>query len=263
LNLIRLIPAEAAVTPDIFIDNASLAYQHQYIFRDISLQIPAGRHIAILGASGVGKSSLLRMIAGLLTRDEKTSGNISTSNQIELSKQIAYLSQQDSLLPWLTTRENLLISLKLRAHTNTEAEQKRRLLDKLLQQTGIAHAADLYPQQLSGGMRQRAALIRTLLEDKPIILLDEPFSALDPLTRFHLQTLAHDMLRMKTVIFITHQSDEAIRLADSIYIMRGSPAQLTLFAEPKNDERDVTAHSYHQLHHDLLTLLLDDAARLT
>src|SRR5690606_33893258 len=109
----------------------------------------------------------------------------------------------------------------------------------------------------SGGMRQRTALVRTLLEEKPIVLMDEPFSALDTLTRMQLQTIAHDMLRDKTVIMITHDPQEALRLGDEIYLMHGTPASLTLLAKPASTTpRDIREPAYHQLQADLYQSLL-------
>ena len=246
--------------PDIHIQAASLSYQQHIVFKDISLDIPFGRHLVILGASGIGKTSLLRMLAGLTAQNEMISGKISTSNAIALSLQTTYLAQQDRLLPWLTTLDNAALVLKLRHHSRAETVRKRELAHHLLERAGLGRAKALFPHQLSSGMRQRAALVRTLLEEKPVILMDEPFSALDTLTRFQLQNLAHDMLREKTVIMITHDPQEALRLGDEIYLMQGAPANLTFIAVPdKQPPRDLRAPECSQWTADIFAVLLNQA----
>lgn len=218
--------------PDIHLKNVSLSFRNQAVFCGINLHIPAGKCVALLGASGVGKTSLLRILAGLTTHDEQITGTIHTDNQIPVSQQIAYMAQQDLLLPWLTTLENITLSLKLSPHTRRDITRKTALAHDILEQAGLSDAKGLYPHQLSGGMRQRTALARTLVQEKPIVLLDEPFSALDTITRYHLQNLALTMLKGKTIVFITHDPAEALRLADSIYLMEGSPANINLLSEP-------------------------------
>jgi putative hydroxymethylpyrimidine transport system ATP-binding protein len=232
LNLIRVIPAEAAVIPEIHLTNVSLSFRNQPVFCGINLHIPAGKCVALLGASGVGKTSLLRILAGLSTRDEDITGTIHTSNDIPIHQQIAYMAQQDLLMPWLTTFENATLSLTLSPHSQQTKMRKIALAHDLLEQAGLGEAKEFYPHQLSGGMRQRTALVRTLVQEKPIVLLDEPFSTLDTITRYHLQNLALTMLRGKTIVFITHDPAEALRLADKIYLLEGSPANIHLLSEP-------------------------------
>lgn len=212
--------------PTITIKNASLAYAGIPIFSDIYLQIPAGQWVGLLGPSGVGKSSLLRMIAGLTTPHEQTQGHFYADNDIPVSEQIAYMAQSDLLLPWMTVLENASLGTTLRSHSRSMVSAQRKKAQSLLEQVGLGHALQLYPRQLSGGMRQRVALVRTLMEDRPIVLMDEPFSALDAITRYKLQALAADLLKNKTVLFITHDPSEALRLANEIYLMQGQPAKL-------------------------------------
>jgi putative hydroxymethylpyrimidine transport system ATP-binding protein len=227
LNLIRTIPAEEEVNvPNIQIRQAALAFSGQTIFSDINIDLPAGLWLSLLGPSGIGKSSLLRMIAGLRLKEEHTTGTVAADNHLPVHKQIAYMAQTDLLLPWLSVLDNATLGLRLRYHAHATQTSEIEKAHSLLTKVGLSHCLHQYPHQLSGGMRQRVALVRTLLENKPIVLMDEPFSALDAITRYKLQALAVDLLQHKTVFFITHDPTEALRLANRIYIMHGRPATL-------------------------------------
>jgi putative hydroxymethylpyrimidine transport system ATP-binding protein len=227
-------PAEVVVTaPAIYIQNISLSYQGVPVFTDINLNLRVGKWTALLGASGVGKSSLLRMVAGLVTAEETSSGTIIDGDGNAIKNQIAWMAQTDMLLPWLTTLDNLLLGIRLRGHllgsTLRQDGTMRAATIKaqaLLSQANLTHATNLYPHQLSGGMRQRIALLRTFMENKPIVLMDEPFSALDTMTRYQLHALAIELLRDKTVLFVTHDPTEALRLADDIYLLTSDDLQL-------------------------------------
>lgn len=217
--------------PHLHIENASLAYNGTPVFSRLNLTLPAGKWIGLLGQSGIGKTSLLRFIAGLTHSQEETEGTIYADNHLPVNQQIAYMAQTDLLLPWLTVLSNATLGLKLRPHADKMQADKLTQANSLLEKVGLSKASTLFPSQLSGGMRQRVALVRTLMEDKPIVLMDEPFSALDAITRYHLQALAVDLLKDKTVLFITHDPAEALRLAHHIYIMQGNPATLKSIAE--------------------------------
>ncbi len=217
--------------PEIRIRNAALAYSNKTVFSDINLDISAGKWIGLLGPSGIGKSSFLRMIAGLTLPQEQSGGILYADNNIPLNQQVAYMAQTDLLLPWLTVLGNVLLGCKLRPQQRGEKAAAIAKATSLLEQAGLKQAHHLYPHQLSGGMRQRVALVRTLMEYKPIVLMDEPFSALDAITRYKLQETAAALLKDKTVLFITHDPVEALRLADSIYIMQGHPAGLKQVVE--------------------------------
>lgn len=223
--------AEEAVdlAPNIYLKQITLAYREKCLFSNLSLHLPKGQWVALIGASGVGKSSLLRVLAGLTTTSEKFSGHIFADNSIPVNQQIVYMPQNDLLLPWLTVLENTLLSTKL-----TQSLQHRPNMERaqnLLEKVGLADAIHLYPHQLSGGMRQRTALARTLMENKPIVLMDEPFSALDTITRYKLQNLAASLLKDKTVFFITHDPIEALRLAHVVYLLKDTPAKLCQIAQ--------------------------------
>ena len=217
--------------PSIHIHQASLAYNGQPVFSELSFTLPAGKWVALLGPSGIGKSSLLRMIASLTTANETTTGEIRTGDASPIQEQIAYMAQTDLLLPWLTVLQNACLGSKLRAHARRHHATSLEQAKKLLHQVGLGDKLHLYPAQLSGGMRQRVALVRTLMEKKAVVLMDEPFSALDAITRYKLQALAAELLVDKTVLFVTHDPSEALRLAHVIYIMQAQPAYLKCVTE--------------------------------
>jgi putative hydroxymethylpyrimidine transport system ATP-binding protein len=188
------------------------------LFDRLNMDLPGGEMTALLGASGVGKTSLLRVLAGLET---PLSGRIVAQDGATLANRIAYMGQQDLLLPWLSALGNVMLGARLRGERADPARARR-----LLVEVGLAGREAALPATLSGGMRQRVALARTLYEDRPIVLMDEPFSALDGLTRARVQTLAAGLLRHRTVLLITHDPLEACRLADSVLVMAGLPARL-------------------------------------
>lgn len=213
------------------IKNATLAFAKRIIFSNINLTVQTGQWVALLGTSGIGKSCLLRLIANLLPATANYTGKIVLENQTSLSEHIAYMSQSDSLLPWLNVLDNVMLVCKLKHFSTAQNKKFRQQAAKLLADVGLSDAMHLYPQQLSGGMRQRVALARTLMQDTSIVLMDEPFSALDAITRYKLQTLTANLLNEKTVIFITHEPLEALRLANKIFIMHNQPANIKLAAE--------------------------------
>lgn len=205
----------------ITITEASLRYQQTVIFEKLHFSIEKNKWTAILGPSGIGKSSLLKLLAGLLHDEAHCQEHYHTDQALPIEQQIAYLPQEDLLLPWLSVADNLRIGCKLRKTPINE-----QTIAELLTLVDLTAAQHFYPHQLSGGMKQRVALAQLLLQDKPIIFLDEPFKSLDAMTRFHLQTLSVSLLKNKTVVFITHDLQEAARLAHTIYFMSGTPAQL-------------------------------------
>jgi putative hydroxymethylpyrimidine transport system ATP-binding protein len=227
--------------PTIFVNNAHLHYAGHVLFNNLHCTLPAGKTTCLLGPSGVGKSSLLRLIAGLNHTDPLSlqKANITTSDELPLTNRIAYMAQTDLLLPWLTVLENVVLGSRLRQHKDPKNISRAR---ELLAQVGLNAAEKKLPGQLSGGMRQRVALARTLMEDKPVVLMDEPFSALDTVTRLRLQELASHLFTNRTVLLITHDPLEALRMGHHILIMSAQPAQLDqlpeLFGAPPRELTD-------------------------
>lgn len=212
------------------IRNASLAWQGHGLFSGLELQLPAGEWTCLLGQSGVGKSSLLRLLTGL-TGQMQSHAEIATGDGRPLDGRVAWMAQQDLLLPWLSVLDNVLLGPRLRqGRADIEQREQGRYL---LSQVGLAGLEGRYPAALSGGQRQRVALARMLLEDKPVVLMDEPFSALDAVTRLKLQDLAAHLLADRTVLLITHDPLEALRLGDQVLVLQGRPARLTAPIRPE------------------------------
>ena len=184
------------------------------LFGPLRLVLEPGRWVAVLGRSGVGKSTLLRLIAGLETGAEFT-GTITAGDGAKVPPRVAYMAQNDALLPWADVLGNVVVGARLRG----ERPDCGRAL-ALIARVGLADHAAKRPHQLSGGQRQRVALARVLAEDRPVVLLDEPFSALDAVTRAEMQDLAAELLRGRTVLLVTHDPLEAVRLAHRAWLMR-------------------------------------------
>lgn len=195
------------------------------LFEALSLTLPAGSWTCLLGPSGVGKTSILRMIAGLAAAAEGT--RISVSDGGGLERRVAYMAQQDLLLPWLSVLENVMLGARLRAEPPDPARAEH-----LLESVGLMRERFSPPRALSGGQRQRAALARTLMEDRPVVLMDEPFSALDSIGRLRLQDLAAELLADQTVLLVTHDPLEALRLGHQIHVLSGRPAVLDQALRP-------------------------------
>lgn len=183
-------------------------------FKNVSFSIQEGETIGILGTSGCGKSTLLRVLSGL---DEDFVGEIELSS---LGKQpIGMIFQEPRLMPWLTVKENILFGVKDARNVDVEA---------YLKLVGLSDFGDHYPKDLSGGMAQRTAIARALIGQPDVLLLDEPFSALDAFTKMQLQDLLLKIQnrRLTTMIIVTHDIDEALYLCDRIFILGGQPGTL-------------------------------------
>ncbi|MEH6944664.1 ABC transporter ATP-binding protein [Bacillus sp. JJ722] len=192
---------------------------------DVSLSIEEGEFVSFLGPSGCGKTTLLSIIAGLLKPTFGVTKLDADPDYVEKKQDIGYMLQQDYLFPWKTIRENILLGLKLQKKQQIELELRAL---KLLNEIGLTNVESLYPNQLSGGMRQRVALVRTLATNPKILLLDEPFSALDYVTKLKLENLVFATLKNfnKTAILVTHDIGEAIAMSDRIFMFSAKPGRL-------------------------------------
>lgn len=203
------------------VENLKFAYEDQKIIRDLSFQVEEGEFVSILGPSGCGKSTLLNVLAGIL---EPQGGEIWINGQKAegIRREFAYMPQNDLLLPWRTVLDNVCLYGEI--HHKKESVKDQAL--KQMERFGLQGCEDKYPEELSGGMRQRAAFLRTALCEANIYLLDEPFGALDVITRGDMQdwlrTLCSDL--KKTILLVTHDTDEAIYLSDRILIL-GEPGE--------------------------------------
>ena len=193
---------------------------------NLTFDVKKGEFVAFIGPSGCGKTTLLSLAAGLIAPSE---------GKVESQGSFGYMLQKDELFPWRTIAKNIYLPLEIKKQ-NTPENRERAMA--LAQKYGLKDFMDSYPNQLSGGMRQRAALIRTLATDPDILLLDEPFSALDYQTRLNVtEDIAHIIRsEKKTAVLITHDISEAISLADRVFVLSARPARVTYSHELDFDE---------------------------
>jgi ABC-type nitrate/sulfonate/bicarbonate transport system ATPase subunit len=227
---------------------------------DISLQ--PRDFVSLIGPSGCGKSTLFNVIAGLLVPD---AGEVKLDGVDIVGRpgNVAYMMQRDLLLPWRTVLENVILGPEIAGKSKAQARSEAR---SLLRRFGLAGFEDAYPAALSGGMRQRAALLRTILCERPVILLDEPFGALDALTRsaMHEWLLGIQREFQRTMILITHDPDEAVYLSHRVYVATQRPMRIAGVVDvvlPPERHQDVTLSAGFAAHkRALLSLLRDDYA---
>ena len=220
---------------------------------EIDMVVAPGEFVTIIGPSGCGKSTLFNIIAGL---DQPDSGEIYLHGSASSRRigEIAYMFQKDLLFPWRTVVQNTTIGLEMEGISKKDARDK---VAPLLERFGLAGFADAYPSQLSGGMRQRAAFLRTMVQDRTAMLLDEPFGALDSFTRTEMQQWLLSVWEefRTTILFITHDVAEAVFLSDRVYVMSRRPGRIATTLDiglprPRTLEVEVT-DEFSELEHTL------------
>lgn len=218
-------------------ENITKSYEEKVIIEDVSLYVKEGEIVSLLGVSGVGKSTLFNILAGLLTPD---SGEVFLEGERVTGKSglIGYMQQDDLLLPFKTVVKNVMIPLVLKGMNKKDA---KKLAMAQLEEFSLAEYANHYPGELSGGMRQRAALARTFLYGKKVMLADEPFSALDAMTRRDMQIWYKEKAREKSLatLVITHDIDEALFLSDRVYVLAGETGKIVFEDKVSADNKEI------------------------
>ncbi|MDO9935382.1 ABC transporter ATP-binding protein [Glaesserella parasuis] len=213
------------------VNNVAIGYPYSTgitpILQNTSFNVEQGQLTSILGASGVGKSSLLRVLAGL---DKSIEGNVTLFGQPvkQPLAEIGYVFQSPTLLPWLTVAENVAFGLDFVCQGQLAKNEIKRRVAEALADVALSDVANVRPNALSGGMAQRVNLARALARNPKLILLDEPFSALDPITRSQMQQILHHIVKQRqaTAVMITHDIDEALTVSDHILLLSGKPATI-------------------------------------
>jgi ABC-type nitrate/sulfonate/bicarbonate transport system ATPase subunit len=234
------------------------------VLQDIDFEASDGEFVSIIGPSGCGKSTLFSLLAGLDVPDQ---GDVTIMGApLEATTHsIAYMPQKDLLFPWRTVLRNVTLPLQLQGLGREEVDRRARALFPIF---GLDGFEDAYPFTLSGGMRQRAALMRTVIQDMPLMLLDEPFGALDSLTRTEMQDFLLEVwTRFRhTILFITHDIREAIYLSDRIYVMTARPARVRMVIEvPLRRPRSpdvITKESFIEIEDALFRALREESSRM-
>ena len=224
---------------ELIVKDVTFSYDQENIIEDINIELHENELVCLLGSSGGGKTTLFNVISGLKTPQQ---GKVLLNGEDITGRpgHISYMLQKDLLLPYRTIEDNVALPLIIKGEKKKEARKKA---GEFFEEFGLSGTQKKYPSQLSGGMRQRAALLRTYMFSKDVALLDEPFSALDTLTksdmhRWYLDVM--DKIHLST-LFITHDIDEAILLSDRIYLLTGKPGKITeeiVIKEPKPRRKD-------------------------
>ena len=232
-------------------------YENMPIIDDISLELKENEFVTLIGPSGCGKSTIFNMISGLIHID---SGKVLIDGKECTGKtgKVSYMYQKDLLLPWQKIIDNAALPLRIRGYNRKDSHQRVKKYFKLFGLEGFEYK---YPHQLSGGMRQRAALMRTYMCSKDIILLDEPLGGLDAITRFKMQSWLLGVLEklQVSILFITHDIEEAIFLSDRIYVLSNRPAKIKKeivvdLPKPRNREI-ITSKKFNEIEKGILVIL--------
>ncbi len=239
------------------IENIYKSFGDILVVDNVSLDLRENEFVSILGPSGSGKSTIFNIIAGLIKPDK---GNVFIEDEDFTGKsgRVSYMYQKDLLLPWKKIIDNVALPFVVKG---TNKKKARETVKEYFKIFGLDGFEDKYPFQLSGGMRQRAALMRTYMFSKDIILLDEPFGGLDAITKRKMQYWLLDVLRSlnASILFITHDIDEAIFLSDRIYILSDRPAKVSAeikvdLPKPRNNEI-VTTSRFNEIKKDIMNML--------
>ena len=235
------------------IQDLSLDFGEQVLFEHLDLTLLLNEWVSLLGCSGVGKSTLLRLIAGLDIQG-KIQGNIISHPNIRVS----WLPQKDTLYPWLSIVDNVQLENVLFGNKSAKTTIRAKVL---LEQVGMSEHLNKNCTQLSGGQKQRVALARVLMQNADLVLLDEPFSALDAISRYQLQNLAHELLKDKSVLLVTHDPQEALRLSQRIFVLRSpqpnQPALSDVIKPEGKAPRELNQENLWILQQQLLNELLE------
>ena len=236
----------------------------QTIFKNFDLNLPQGRFTVMVGPSGCGKSTLFDCLTGMVSPDQ---GRIVWQGNVvdHLGTLAAYMQQKDMLLPWLTMGENSLLPVQAKPRALRDMKQAKKKRARIFERIGLKGFEAHYPYQVSGGMRQRCALARTLMFDRDLVLLDEPLSALDAITRRELQSLLLMLQKEfnKTVLMITHDIEEALALADEIILIGPAPMTILERFQPRASKpRDFSLPEFMDIKARILSRLLTEKEKI-
>lgn len=250
---------EVTTTGKITLQDLSKSYGDLEVLRDLNLEVGQGEFVTLIGPSGSGKSTILNILSGL---EPAGSGQIRVEG-FGNDRVFAYMPQRDALLPWRNILDNVILGQELQS---VSKKQARAEAIGQLAFFGLEGFEKNYPFELSGGMRQRAALLRTVLTHRPVMLLDEPFGALDAITRANLQEWLRELRKRlnRTILFITHDVEEALLLSDRVYVLSPRPARVVLELPVKLDRSGdgeiVTSPRFVELKARLLAALKSEGA---
>jgi len=246
--------------PAVSIEGLSLRFGDLLAVSDVSLQVRQGEFVSVVGPSGCGKTTILNLIAGLLSV-APAAGTCLVNGRAPSpgNREISYMLARDALCPWRTALGNAEIGAEVRG---VGVEQRRKVARGLLKDVGLGDFEDVYPKALSQGMRQRTALARTFAVDAPLLLMDEPFGALDAQTKLQLEDVLLSLWeRMRrTVVFITHDLSEAVSMSDRVIVMSARPGRIiadipVTLGRPRSVRALQKEHAYHDLYSEIWTRL--------